>query len=279
MINFKQLAQTRSVRTIGLLLMVFCFLLSGCSDKVNIAQLCDENKTICEEISADNWCKAERIDVVVHSVNVKNNNLDDDKYKLLVAYEGYIKCMSLAAQIQHIKLKEKTTKRKNNLYTAQAKLEQLTTEVAHSKNPHILYYQWSRNSNEEALADFLALEGTKQLESSMGQHHLATYYIKRDTQKTLGLLYRSLELHQPEAELNPEILMSLATILTNKKQYKQAYIWLRAYQLSLGKPDKMIESNLKSYQSVGNLNADFLDDVADSTLDKIQAGKFKSPSY
>lgn len=253
--------------------------LYGCNDSVNLAQLCKDNAAICNEFGQDSWCKVQRIDVALNRIKVQNKNLDSDKYNLLIAYEGYIKCMSLASQIQHIKLKEKTTLRKNNLLKAKANLSELSEQNTHSKHPHLLYYYWSRESNDLALEELLQLEGTEIVENSTAQYHLATYYIKRDRKKTLGLLYRALELHQPGTTLSPEILQTLTTIFTQNKQYKQAYIWLRTYQVLLGKPDKMIEASLHSYQQEINLDADFLDEVANTTLSKIEAGEFTSPSY
>ena len=253
--------------------------LTGCGDNVNLAQLCEDNEEICNEFGQDSWCKSERIDVALNRIKVQNDNLDTGKYNLLIAYEGYIKCMSLASQIQHIKLKEKTTVRKNNLLKAKANMSLLSEQSAESKHPHLLYYYWSRESNVLALEQFLELEGSDILENSTAQYHLATYYIKRNTKKTLGLLYHALELHQPGTKLTPEVLQTLATIFTQKKQYKQAYIWLRTYQLLLDKPNEMIETNLISYQQAKKLDAEFLDEVASITLAKIESGKFTSPSY
>lgn len=263
---------------------VFCTILlvlsvNSCNDSVNLAQLCSDNKQICEEFGNDSWCKTQRIDVALNRIKVKNNNLDEDKYNLLVAYEGYIKCMEVASHIQHIKLKEKTTLRRNNLLKAKANLSLLAEQSANSNHPHLLYYLWSRESNDLALEEFLQLEGSPVLENSTAQFHLASYYIKRDSNKTLGLLYRSLELHQPGTELSMEVLQTLATIFTKKKQYKQAYIWLRTYQLIQDKPDKMIETSLTNYQQTNSLDASFLDKVASTTLDKISAGQFTSPKY
>jgi len=187
--------------------------------------------------------------------------------------------MELASQIQHIKLKEKTTLRKNNLLKAKANLSLLAEQNEDSKHPHLLFYFWSRHANELALAELLKLEGTEVLENSTAQLHLATYYIKRDSKKTLGLLYHALELHEPGTVLSPEILQSLATIHTKQKQYKQAYIWLRSYQLIQTQSDKMIESSLNNFKERHDLDASFLDKVANSTLDKIQSGEFSSPKY
>lgn len=279
MINFRKIIQQKSRYRVKCHAAFLALFLTGCGDKVNLAQLCEDNEEICNEFGQDSWCKSERIDVAVNRIKVKNDNLDTGKYNLLIAYEGYIKCMSLASQIQHIKLKEKTTVRKNNLLKAKANMSLLSEESADSKHPHLLYYYWSRESNVLALEEFLQLEGSQILENPTAQYHLATYYIKRNTKKTLGLLYHALELHQPGTQLSPEVLQTLATIFTQKKQYKQAYIWLRTYQLLLGKPDKIIETSLIGYQQAKKLNAEFLDEVASTTLAKIEAGKFTSPKY
>jgi len=274
--KLKQLKWSYAMR-FGIAILVL--LINGCSDKVNLVKLCNDNAEICNEFGQDSWCKSQRVDVVLNRIEVKKHQLDVDKYHLLVSYEGYVKCMSLASQIQHIKLKEKTTLRKNNLLKAKANLSLLSEQNANSKHPHLLYYFWSRESNELALQEFLQLEGTSVLENSTAQFHLATYYIKRDTNKTLGLLYRALELHQPGTILPAEILQTLATIFTKKKQYKQAYIWLRTYQILIDKPNEMIETSLRSYLQAETLDADFLDQVASTTLAKIEAGQFSSPNY
>lgn len=279
MINFRKLNPLKSSHLIKCWPILLVLFISACDDKVDIPKLCIDNKEICDEFGQDSWCKRERINVALSRIEVKMDNLDADKYKLLVAYEGYIKCMSLASQIQHIKLKQKTTLRKQNLLKAKANLSLLAEQITNSKHPHLLYYQWSRESNDLALAEFLKLEGSPVLENSTAQFHLATYYIKHDSKKTLGLLYRALELHEPGTVLSAEILQTLSTIFTKNKQYKQAYIWLRTYQLSESSSDELIEMSLQNYQQTHALDADFLDKVASSTLDKIEAGTFTSPSY
>ena len=63
------------------------------------------------------------------------------------------------------------------------------------------------------------------------------------------------------------------------RQYKQAYIWLRIYQLLQDEPDEIFETSLNSYQQENALDADFLNKVASSTLAKIESGQFTSPSF
>jgi hypothetical protein len=187
--------------------------------------------------------------------------------------------MSLASQIQHIKLKSKTVVRTNNLLKAKAHLAEHTEATMNSNHPNLLYYHWTRRSDEQALAKFLTLEGSKILENPTAQYHLATYYVKRDINKTLGLLFHALELHQQGTEVEVEIFQTLATIFTNKEAYKQAYIWLKVYQLAQKDSNKEVEDNLALYQQGYKLDGDFLDDVAENTLENILVGKFTSPKF
>lgn len=261
--------------------IIIPFLLSGCDNSRNLAEMCKNNQDICTEFGQDSWCKKERIQVAFSRIDLKNTQQDVHRFNLLTAYEGYIKCMALASQIQHIKLKEKTTLRKNNLFKARASLEKLSQETLSSKHPHLLFYHWTRSGNQESLAEFLQMEGSAALENTTAQYHLATHYVKRDINKTLNLLYHALELYEPGTVLNPEIFQTLATIYTNKEQYQQSYIWLKVYYLELtsNKEKKQIEVMLEQYKSVYELDRDFLDDVAESTLDKIYEGSFTSPKH
>lgn len=262
-----------------LFLLCSLFLLLSCDSSKSLADLCKENPQICHEFGEDSWCKRERVDVALARIALKTQKQDLQKYHLLVAYEGYVSCMSLASQIQHIKLKEKTTLRKNNLLKAKAQLAELSEQTLSSKHPHLLYYHWSRELNKESLQQFIQLEGTNELENAISQYHLASYYSKKDLNKTLALLFHALELHQPKEKLIPEVLQTLATIFTNKNKPKQAYIWLKIYQLVENDNSTQIEFSLQQLAKNHKLNVDFLDKVAKNTLDKIEQGEFKTPKY
>jgi len=260
-------------------LFFLLLLLSSCDSSKNLANLCKENPQICQEFGQDSWCKRERIEVTLARIDLKTINKDSQKYNLLIAYEGYVDCMGLASQIQHIKLKEKTTMRKDNWLKARAKLAELSDQTLDSKHPHLLYYHWSRELNKNALEQFLKLEGSAALENSTSQFQLATYYVKKNKNKTLRLLFHSLELHQPNEKIIPEVFESLVTIFINKNKPKQAYIWLKIYHLVTTKQNKQIKQQLIQYQSAYSLDGDFLDKVASNTLAKIKSGKFKAPKY
>ncbi len=262
-----------------LLLLCSLFLLLSCDSSKSLADLCKENPKICHEFGKDSWCKRERVDVALARIALKTQKQDLQKYHLLVAYEGYVGCMSLASQIQHIKLKEKTTLRKNNLLKAKAQLAELSAQTLTSKHPHLLYYHWSRELDKRALQQFIQLEGSSELENAISQYHLASYYSKKDITKTLALLFHALELHQPKEKLIPEIFQTLATIFTNKEKPKQVYIWLGIYQLATNRKDEQVTFTLQQLAKNNTLDVDFLDKVAKSTLIKIKQGEFKPPKY
>jgi hypothetical protein len=263
-----------------LLTLIFSLLLlSSCDNSKSLIQLCKKNPQICQEFGQDSWCKRERISVSLARINLKTIEKELHKYNLLIAYEDYVGCMGLASQIQHIKLKEKTTMRKNNLLKAKVKLAELSEQTLNSAHPHLLYYHWTRKLDKKALAQFLSLEGSSALEDSISQFQLATYYVKKDTNKTLQLLFHSLELHQPDTKLIPEVFETLATMFTNRDKPKQAYIWLKIYQLVTTKHDRQVKKQLEQIQSAYSLDGDFLDDVASNTLANIERGQFKAPKY
>ncbi len=260
--------------------LVIVSLLVGCDSGPNYVQLCQDNPDICQEFQEDSWCKKERIDVGIANINHKLSPNDDiNRFHQLIAYEKYDKCVSHAANIEHIKAKEKKSHRIENMMKARTRLEELANQTKNSEHPRLLYYHWTRFLDEQALAKFLALEGTPALETPESQYELATYYTKTDQNKTLQLLFHALELFNPTSNINNEIFKTLSSIFAEKKQVKQAYIWLKI--LALYDPeDPDIKSNtLQSYIDGYNLDGEFLDKVAETTLDKITSMKFIPPNF
>lgn len=254
-------------------------LITGCEESRNLATLCEKHTEICNEFEADSWCRRERVEVGFNNLSLKEQPTELKKYHLLIAYENYAACMNHAAKIEHIKLKNKKTKRVNNYIKAKQQIERLSEETATSEHPELLYYHWARYLNEKSLAKFLALEDSPILQNSLSQFNLATYYIKRDPDKTIDLLFRSLELHDPNEEVNVEIFKTLSTIFEEKQKVKQAYIWSKILQL-YRPDDKLINSDaLHRFKNEYALDFDFLDKVADATYDKINDGVFVAPRH
>ena len=253
------------------------FLLSGCDNKPNFAELCESNSEICNEFKEDSWCKRERIMVGFANLEHKLNPAGLHQFNQLIAYEHYEKCMVHASKIEHIKLKHKQTMRVNNAIKAKSRIVEISKATESSEHPHLLYNHWSRYINEEALAKFLGQEGSDALENPQSQYNLATYYTKIDPKKTLSLLYRALELYKTDEKINPEIFQSISTIFVENKSAKQVYIWLKVLRLYSPENKEVTEQSLNNYVNGYKLNKELLDKVAISTLDKIESGTFRSP--
>lgn len=262
-----------------LLTLLLLTLVSGCDNSKKFAQLCEENPEVCYEFHEDSWCKKERIQVGMAHLDLVAQPQDLQKFHLLIAYEAYEVCVFHAAKIEHIKLKEKRTKRIENMMKAREKIQQLSDDTVNSEHPRLLYYHWTHNLDEAALAKFLALEGSPELETPESQHELATYYVKRDLNKTLQLLFHALELYQVGDEINVEIFKSLSSIFAETQNEKQAYIWLKVLQLYAPEDTDINDKTLIDYVKKFDLNSDFLNKVAQSTIEKIKKAQFKTPQY
>ncbi len=264
---------------IQFLAVVSVLLLSSCDNGPDLAQLCAENPDICNEFAEDNWCRQERKDVAFARYSFKQTQQDKQQYDLLLAYEQYAKCMNHASKIENIKLKQKKRIRIDNYLKAKKAIQVISEQTQNSEQPELLFYHWSRYLNEDALTKFLALEGTTALETSESQFNLATYYIKKDVDKTVALLFYSLELVKPESPVNAEIFKTLTTIYTDKGEFKQAYVWLKILKLYAPEDDTINAETLKQYVNSYQLDEKFLDKVAQTTLAKIVAGQFVSPRH
>ena len=197
-------------------ILPFCTLMA-CDNGLSFADLCEQHPEICQEFHEDTWCKKERISVSFTNLAHKLEANDSNKFQQLIAYEGYEKCMEHASKIEHIKLKIKQTRRIKNVIKAQDRIKEISYATRHSEHPDLLFYHWSHYLDEQALNKFTSLEGNALLERPNRQVNLASFYAKRDPQKTLKILYHALELYQPDDTLDTEIFKSIASIFADKK--------------------------------------------------------------
>ena len=89
-----------------------------------------------------------------------------------------------------------------------------------------MYYHWSRNNDQSALTKLLALEEKQDkrvTEDAEMQFFLASYYVKFDDEKTIDLLYKTLELNKAGEAPNPEIYPTLVSLFYKHEKYKHAY--------------------------------------------------------
>jgi len=232
---------------------------------------------ICHEFEQDSWCKRERIAVGFANLNHVKTPLGPQKFEQLIAYENYAHCMEHASKIEHIKFKNKQVMRVNNLIKAREQIKRIANQTQSSLHPDLLYFHWSRYLNKKSLAKFLALEDTLQLETPRLQLNLATYYVKRDKEKTLQLLYHSLELSNDDVPIDVEVFKSISTLFAENKDYKKAYIWSKILNLYADDDKTVTEQSLENYLRNYNLKSEYLDQAAEAILDRIMDGQFKAP--
>jgi hypothetical protein len=250
-------------------------LLTGCDEGLTLRQICQEKPGLCSDLSADGHCNNERMGMIFERYAEAKLPSDKNRYKLLVEAEKYSDCMALASQIEHIKLKEKKTRRVDGYLTSVQEIKRLSDQTKSSDYPPLLYYHWSRNGSASALEKFLALEGTKALNTPELTYGLATYYIKRDLPKTVKLLYKTLKLHKQDQPVNIEIYKSLSSIHYKLEKHSAAYLWAKVARLA-GAEDVNLEE-LKIELSNQGKGTNSLDELADKTYDSILDGNFVEP--
>ncbi|RDV26205.1 DUF2989 domain-containing protein [Alteromonas aestuariivivens] len=248
-------------------------LISGCEGmfEPSIAEICRQDSGFCDDLNPDGWCRAEKAEIIRHRYRHREDETEFDKYQLLMIFEDYKVCIGKAAQIQHIKYREKETGRMKGLLTAQREIKRLSRETRHSQEPHLVYYQWSRYGHEDALKLFLDYAEKDQLTTPDLQIALASIQVKTDLDKTKGSLYRALSLYSDDQVIDDEIFDTLVTIALDQERYHMAYVWSRvASHFSKRVNDEQLAMLANKHQ----LSADSLDDVADEITNAIEGRDF-----
>lgn len=257
-------------------LILAALMLAGCDDTLTLNQVCTETPGFCEDLNKDSHCKDERAELIYARYHEYKSPTEDNKYTLLKHLEDYNQCVSLAAKIEHIKLKEKTTSRVEGHLTALKEMTRVYQETKNSNHPGLLYYHWSRNNDKAAMNKLLNMQDDPRVQNDPEiQLFLAEFYAKVDDDKTIDILYRVLELNKAGENPDPEVYASLVSIFFKHEKYKHAYTFARVAQLSGFEEVDIIPVT----QELLALNKELepLDALAQQTYDAIQAGEFVSP--
>lgn len=249
--------------------------LAGCTEELTVTKICKEKPGLCSDLNEDSHCNIQRREVIFERYAEAKLPSDSNKFKLLIGFEKYSKCIELAAGIEHIKLKEKTTSRVNGYLTSLAQIKRLTEETISSEDPNLLYYHWSRQQSQPHLQKFLAAEQAKQLETPELQLALASYYIKRDLAKTVQILHHALTLSPAGSKIDPEIYTILTTIYYKQRNYPMSFHWaLVAENAGVERIEfALIRKELKQQQ----LDMQRIEQTADATIAALELGKFVAP--
>ncbi|MBW4968166.1 DUF2989 domain-containing protein [Pseudoalteromonas sp. CR1] len=250
--------------------------LAGCEDPVTLAQVCKETPGFCADLNKDSHCKDERAEVILKRYSEYKEPTDENKYQLLKKFETYNQCITLAAKIEHIKLKAKKTSRIDGQLTSIKEMTRLYQDTVNTNHPGLLYYHWSRNNNQGALSKLLAIENDPSVtQSAEMQFFLASYYIKFDDDKTIDLLYKTLELNEKGNLPNPEVYTSLISLFYKHDKFKHAYIFSKVAQMSGIENIDLFEIEQELLSTGKNLSG--LDSLAEQTYQQVLEGEFVSP--
>ena len=250
-------------------------LIAGCDSGKSIREICEQESGFCSDLNTDSHCNTQRADVILLRYAESKNADDKTQYELLTAFHDYAKCVELAASIEHIKLKEKTTSRVNGHLTALKEIKRLSKATEYSQYPHLLFYHWSVNGKESAIDTLITMDEKGELETSEFQYKLATYYTKFNTDLAIDKLYKALELNPSGEDASPEIYTALTNMFFQLNEYKLSYIWALVAResgvknIDLAPLEYELTNSGKSLEQLASL--------ADKTLDDIENGTFRSP--
>lgn len=251
-------------------------LLVGCGGEPETTdELCAANPGLCDSYNLnDGQCRIQRTNTIWQEYETRKTNTDANKFKLLQNFIDYRHCLGLANQIELTKMKERGVKRSIAYTFSTAKIEQLEKELKHSQDPNALYYFWSQYNDKNAEKAFLALEGTKALETPQLQFSLAGYYSTRDKDKSIIILTHALALYNDDSHINPDILKSLISLTYQQNYYELSYIWTL-----VANDQEIISSSEENLQQMFNFPAtkrEELEEIADTTASQLRRGTFRS---
>ncbi|WP_115718434.1 DUF2989 domain-containing protein [Gallaecimonas mangrovi] len=259
-----------------LMWLLAALILSGCNSEPSLQEICQQKPALCSRLNKDGWCRSERAALIRQRYAVSKLTGDPGYpgYKLLLDTEDYRNCMAKAAGVVHKTLKERQSDRGRAYVAILQDLKALQQQYKTSKDPHILYYLYTRLDDQKALDAFLAEEGSGAFNTLELKAMLAGYYAKSDTEKTAQLLLEGLALPRESATVEPDIFQTLATLSMSQRRYQEAYLWTRiAQHHGVATDPKPLEQYLRNDKSL----IAKLDKKADEVDLAIKENRFKPP--
>lgn len=260
-----------------LAILPLAIILAACGEKeVNLMQLCDQHPQFCADLWDDSHCKDERRTVIFSRVAEFKLPSDANKYQLLMDFERYHKCMELAAGIEHIKLKEKTTERVKNLLVAQKEIKRLSAETLNSDHPGLAFYHWSREHSDAHLTKFLRAAKAGELKTPDLMFAYGQYLIDRDTDQAIETILKALSLYKAGQKIDVDMYTSLTTLYFKKQNFAASYHWAL---VSKNAGVQRIEFQRILQDLAPQVDKDKLEALADQTALTLSEGTFKPPVY
>jgi len=253
-------------------------LLAACGEKeLNITQVCQEKPGLCADLIEDGHCRIERSETILARYGEQKLPSDANKYRLLLDFEKYSRCMELAKGIEHVKLKEKTTARVDSYMVSLSEIKRLTDETVTSDYPGLLYYHWSRHQSRSHLEKFEQAAKAGQLNTPDLKFALARYYIEKDKTLAINTMLEALKLYKAGDVIDTDIYTSLTTLYFKQNKLAESYHWALVAQTA-GVERIEFDLILKSAKD-STLDQDKIAGIAEETVAALALGQFKAPVF
>ncbi|WP_421272379.1 DUF2989 domain-containing protein [Aeromonas taiwanensis] len=258
-----------------LLSLACCLTLTACEDD-RIHNICSQNPALCADLVDDGWCRYERSDVIRARYYLQTEETDRRKYELMRGLERYLHCAEHSTNIEYKRAREQKSPRVEGMLAAGSQLEQLDAQTRGSRDPYLLLWHWTNNTNPQARASFMALEGTPALEEPELQLALGGIYAKHEPQKAIALMHHALSLYREGEQVNSRILTALSTLYMGQKGFEQAYLWGKVSE-SFQEQQEVSSVRLGIYHAIGKEEQERLDEQAAVIVDALKQGTYRTP--
>jgi hypothetical protein len=252
--------------------LVLLMTLSGCGQyfEPTIASICEQHPTLCQGLNKDGWCRAEKAEIIRHKYEHLHSNDDSHIYPLLLFFEEYEQCVEKAAQIRHIKYREKEADRLNGFLTAQREIKALAAKTKGSDDPYLQYFHWSRLNDSRAKDRFVAQSSS--FNTPELYIMLASIHAKHDNQAARTALYKSLKFFSDIDEVTPSIFRSLISANLDDDYINSAFIWAIVYS-EVNEEGEIALLDVES-QLTSEANTSSLENTAHRIVALINSGQF-----
>lgn len=256
-----------------LLSLACCLTLTACDDD-RIHNICSQYPALCADLVDDGWCRYERSDVIRGRYYLQEEGTDRRKYDLMRGLERYLQCAEHSTNIEYKRAREQKSPRVEGMLAAGRQLEQLDAQTRGSRDPYLLLWHWTNNTNELARQQFMALEGTKALDEPELQLALGGIYAKSDPEKAIATLQHGLSLYQEGDKVNSRIFTSLSTLYMGQKQYGLAYLWGKVSESFQDSPE-VSAKRFGIYHTLSKTEQDGYDVRAAEIVEQLKHGNYR----
>ncbi|MBV7316340.1 DUF2989 domain-containing protein [Shewanella sp. NIFS-20-20] len=204
--------------------------LSACDRPEGLAKLCKNNPQICHDLHQDSWCKLERrvlIDqrlALIEQVSVAG----EQQFQLLLALEGYNRCLEIFANVEHIMTPERTQERTKAFVDSSQTLAELQSTTRDNSDPYLSYYHWLRFGDKAAFDRLEQQYQQRGLPNAILVAALGAYYEKFDPARATTLYLAALAQSEPQ-DFNPSWLLGLANSNQRLNNREANYLFIRTH--------------------------------------------------